>query len=663
MKQAAEKQFKCTICDRWFTRIDHLKRHQLRRLIPVSFAVRPSLVATTCGTIIKIAPNVEIDLSQKPANEVEGGMPCTSMKLRCDGGSPCSSCQKRNLPCTRQAAKPSDDSETRTESTKSDDYDQTSERGSVKFLLNGGADSFTKDFRLPSRHDRAPVLAWPNHDNVEPLHESLSTPTPIAAQNGGHTDSVSGIESQPVDVAFYNDGFLQFFNGGYNSGPRFQPHPSTTAFVHPSGHPIQGIPLAPSADQYFEPESPYLANLIQSILSKSWILGIDEITSMELMQELRFLLTTQRVQKFISLYFQNWHMNCPMLHRPSFNPETVTSTLLAAVALMGSMYSENANERLITNKMLDLVEMFIFSADVFSSEFEIAQSYKPSHAQVDLKTDWTSFQHLQAGYLMFLIQYWGGNRAARNRVVEVRLAEVIKVARQMQLTKCQHSLEDQISEYLWLQKECRIRTMILISMIDSAMPFYHHYPSRLPNIEVQCDMPCEESLFSSRRPFLEPNFRYSREMTVYQAFHNLFTEQGPVRQLFVYHGTNKLHLQIMDMFLLIHHIYSYIHMHMNISMPLSASRGPNQTENETVTRIKLALEHWRSLWISLRTELPSHEWETVGFFKGAYNFWLVSQLLISKQTGVDILMKMDVNCDDKLSQLKVLLPDDNDCSI
>lgn len=41
MKPASDKHFRCTICQRGFTRIDHLKRHHLRRAypdyVPVSF--------------------------------------------------------------------------------------------------------------------------------------------------------------------------------------------------------------------------------------------------------------------------------------------------------------------------------------------------------------------------------------------------------------------------------------------------------------------------------------------------------------------------------------------------------------------------------------------------------------------------------------------------
>ncbi|QSS50895.1 C2H2 finger domain-containing protein [Histoplasma capsulatum var. duboisii H88] len=670
MRQAPEKQFKCAVCDRLFTRVDHLKRHQLRHT-----GIRP-YSCIFCGTAFARCDNLRDhynDCPQRgdrliPETSQRGRRrhaceSCTSMKLRCDGACPCSSCLKRNIPCTRQMSKPCDDSETRTDSTKSDDFDQTYERGSVKFLLNGGTDSFIKGFHLPSRHDKAQPLSWAgsgHSHNVGNVNQAMSTQNAANLPNSDHTSHPeSGIESQPVDVAFYNDGFLQFFNQCNNS-TRFHPGETSTSFTQPPATSIQDFTLTSSTDPYFEPESHYSTNLIQSILSKSWELGFDDMTSMGIAQELRSLLMTQRIQKFIALYFDHWQCNCPMIHQPTFNPETTASPLLAAMVLMGATYSENATEKLTAKKMFDLIEAYVFSTDVYSQDFDIAQSYKTTQCQVDMKTDWRSFENFQAGYLMFLVQYWGGTRTAMNRMVEVRLGEIVKVARQMRLTKCRHGLEEQMDECLWLQKECRIRTMALLSMIDCAMPFYQNFPSRLTNCELQCDLPCQKSLFVARHPFLEPNFRLSREMTVYQAFQNLFVESGPVRPLFVDHCTNKLHLGIMDMFQLIHLIFAHIHLVINLSMPRFGNGIANQQELTTVSGIKVALEHWRSLWISLRTELHGDEWEGVGFFRGAYNFWLVSQLLISKSASVDILMKMDINCEDKLSQLKALIADDFD---
>lgn len=76
--------------------------------------------------------------------------------------------------------------------------------------------------------------------------------------------------------------------------------------------------------------------------------------------------------------------------------------------------------------------------------------------------------------------------------------------------------------------------------------------------------------------------------------------------------------------------------------------------------IRGALSRWRTLWVSLRTRIPADEWAAMGFMKTAYNFWQVANLLIAKKHTVDVIMQMEVKCEDKLERLKVLLQDDND---
>jgi hypothetical protein len=50
----------------------------------------------------------------------------------------------------------------------------------------------------------------------------------------------------------------------------------------------------------------------------------------------------------------------------------------------------------------------------------------------------------------------------------------------------------------------------------------------------------------------------------------------------------------------------------------------------------------------------------MGFYKNGYNFWLVSQLLITNKDAVDVILQMEVHCEDKLEKLKVLLKDEQD---
>jgi hypothetical protein len=53
--------------------------------------------------------------------------------------------------------------------------------------------------------------------------------------------------------------------------------------------------------------------------------------------------------------------------------------------------------------------------------------------------------------------------------------------------------------------------------------------------------------------------------------------------------------------------------------------------------------------------MPSHAWASLGFFRNGYNYWLVTQLLINNKGSVDLMMGMEVGCEDTLKQLKGLL--------
>lgn len=83
-------------------------------------------------------------------------------------------------------------------------------------------------------------------------------------------------------------------------------------------------------------------------------------------------------------------------------------------------------------------------------------------------------------------------------------------------------------------------------------------------------------------------------------------------------------------------------------------------EDSLLGSISSALTCWRDHWVALRNQISHDEWASMGFYKNGYNFWLVSQLLITKKDAVDVIMQMEVHCEDKLEKLKVLLQDEQD---
>jgi len=201
---------------------------------------------------------------------------------------------------------------------------------------------------------------------------------------------------------------------------------------------------------------------------------------------------------------------------------------------------------------------------------------------------------------------------------------------------------------------------------------------------MECDLPSDESVFFSEHPFAEPNFRLSRELTMKAAFANLLEEPE----------CKAMDLTILDMFILIHRmpkpnvpfglfrrlthplvLYSFINTHMATLGPFirvgktakttqSTSDGPQAAgsipEDGILAAVKTALSRWRDYWFALRSRVSNEEWDSMGFYKNGYNFWLVSQLLITKNDAVDVVMQMEVHCEDKLEKLKVLLDDQED---
>lgn len=235
------------------------------------------------------------------------------------------------------------------------------------------------------------------------------------------------VESGPAAMSFFQDTFVSFFNGPFGD-----PH-KPLEDPYSGGIPYEAI-LPPGQDpnltlpgDQIPYEQPFANALIQSILSRALALPLDPKSQQEVSTNLNFLLTTARIRKFLSLYFRYWHTSCPMIYTPSFDPETATLPLLASLVFMGAMYSTDEMEVHFAKRVLDFVELFVFSSDMFACESEICSNFCGDKGPVNPSADWIQFQNFQAGFLAVLVQYWAGRRASKNRAMETRFSEVIKV--------------------------------------------------------------------------------------------------------------------------------------------------------------------------------------------------------------------------------------------
>ncbi|PYI25800.1 C2H2 finger domain protein [Aspergillus indologenus CBS 114.80] len=697
MKSASSKHFCCTICQRGFTRIDHLKRHHLRHsgVKPYSCIFCNESFAR-CDNLRDHYTDCDKRGDQKIPETGQRGrrrhacQSCTSMKLRCDGQSPCGSCQKRNLPCNNERKKQTTGLEldTGAKSTNRDDYVGTSDRGSISFLLNGGSDSFTEEFRLPPCSDRSRGMKY--HTQMG-LKEARSTMIDYQMELDQLDIAPAFIEADPAARSFFHDNFLDFFNGPFEGPPKFMGTSPYSAGSEFSASLPQGqFSVTHPSEQPYGPEQPYAAALSQAILSRAWAVPLDANAKQRLAANASFLLTTARIQKFVWMYARYWHPSCAMVHLASLQLNTVPLPLLAGLVFMGAMYSNDEQETYAAKQLLDFVELYIFSTEVFSPESDIASMFCKGRTNLPPEgDDWVQFLNFQAGFIICIVQYWSGSRMSHNRAMENRFSEITKVARRMNLTKCRHQRPDVTSEQQWIQTECRIRTICIISLLDCAFCFFQNYPCRLSHVEMDCDFPCPEALFNLEHPYTDIGFHYSRGFTIKEAFQSLFDGSNAPNMSFPLSPDSSTNpsgilpnMNILDMFILIHLLYAFINTYMTLASvtrsnqpPIQSPPQPNQLsdptspdkprpqnapEDSVLGSIRLALARWREHWLTLQSAVSNHEWASMGFYKNGFNFWLVCHLLITRKESMDVVMRLEVKCEDKLEKLKVLLNDDKD---
>ncbi|KIW71771.1 hypothetical protein PV04_00008 [Phialophora macrospora] len=681
---APEKRYRCTTCGQGFSRAEHLKRHQTRHTGAKPFSCvfcardfsRKDRLQTHYGHCQRRGDR-DVPNSIPKGRRPHACVTCISSKIRCDGGNPCAPCKKKQVQCRPKRGSTGKES-------IADKFGPVGDRVSIQALLNGGTDTFTETFNLPPSDDRQAGFQF-HQQNEEP--EDEIDPTHLKSEyEGALTLDYSAMFEIPVGV---DDQYLDFWTGPFGLIPSPSYSDLQLDLYDPSmvSPEVQvGSTPSTSTQQPGSDQAHYVSALNMAIYNKLWCLALDEKARQELTACLNFLLTGEKIRKFMSLYFRNWHLNCPIIHKPSFDPASVPVSLVISVVFIGAMYSKDQTERLAAKKLVDVAELVVFDSEIFSFEIEVTRSIQGESLATNADSDheWDIFQELQAGYLMVIAQYWGGSRGSKRRAMQSRLGDVINVARSMQLHHARHLPTDRISEIIWLQKETKIRTISAIALLDCAMRIYSNYPCRITLAELDNDLPCKEAIFSSRHPFMQDESIFAPRLTMSQSFALLFdgkaklpksiapsvlSSQADASEVEAPLEEPDLNcdLTIFDLFILIHFLYTYVHsciMTMSLNLPTTnfgpGSKSSSLAMGQITQQVKGALEKWRQLWEAFRSQTQDKSLKAEGMYRNAFKFWILLQFILAKEEAIDVITSMEVNCDDALTKLKVLFQGDNE---
>lgn len=109
--------------------------------------------------------------------------------------------------------------------------------------------------------------------------------------------------------------------------------------------------------------------------------------------------------RFTDSFFDDWYPHGPIIHRPTFDPQTAPATLLMAITLMGAAMSPSPDDLEQAREWLDYAEDIAF--------------YHENGLQRNvelLKVSVGKPSILQSAFLMCCIQNWEGTPEARARI-------------------------------------------------------------------------------------------------------------------------------------------------------------------------------------------------------------------------------------------------------
>lgn len=130
------------------------------------------------------------------------------------------------------------------------------------------------------------------------------------------------------------------------------------------------------------------------------------------------------IRRFLTFFWALWYPNCPIVHRPFFNPTNASPVLLAVMVIVGACMSPDEEDRKRARKWMDPVEVL-----TFRQQWLTEAEYSPKLGDGEWKE---RLQCIQTAYLVCSLQKREGSIEAQSRVRRYRHAMMVSV--------CQHQL-------------------------------------------------------------------------------------------------------------------------------------------------------------------------------------------------------------------------------
>ncbi|KAJ8065859.1 hypothetical protein OCU04_004963 [Sclerotinia nivalis] len=576
---AGQRLYGCHFCDQHFFRSDAARRHS--RSCP-SRGHRPM-------------PPLRPRGKQKQSCDS-----CAKSKRACNRGHPCEGCQLSKVPCTYYRSTGNHEGPQLLQTTQETGASVQQLHGSVPAQFNQAGNKAAAS-GIPPQDPRMQFnfllhYTTPGKDSLLDFFGSSTTtiiPTPTISMFSAPSSSSLMPSSSLLDFPDELEDLMQ--------GNTF---PVSDDFIWNSE--ISTPSIYPSLAYSSQLESRLQELISQLVTAQDKLSKRCDGDAPPFSEEVKnVLLTVPNLVDFTRLYFDHWHPNCPIIHLPTYNLETVSLPLLFAVFLIGAAYSSPRDTASLAVECGTLCEEFVFENYEVKSILRTEQGFERP----------TSLQTVQAAFLVAVLQTWQNGPEARKRMRKKRYSDIVTMARTLGYTSSKNMYATGIYPFNWLgyvEAEARTRAMAMIYLIDCHYTMFHGYPPRLMVSEMVGDIPSSDEAYAATDALVcEGYLLGTNEKPRASLVTSMAWLMGDEWDAVHHHGLTT------------HNLFMFL-CALNNTIFLLKSTGMGMHNSGRVVQ---ALDRWKILWDNHLGHVGP-EFSKIGFYKNSLEFWQLAKLIL-----------------------------------
>ncbi|KAL2195411.1 hypothetical protein P885DRAFT_70512 [Corynascus similis CBS 632.67] len=344
----------------------------------------------------------------------------------------------------------------------------------------------------------------------------------------------------------------------------------------------------------------------------------------------------------VATYFRFTHHHLPLLHRPSFNPQTSTPAVVLAVFLCGALYAPPRDSILAVRRrgssLFPLAEEYVFrqlEACIASHERRTTKRRNEAVGGIleggEPEEEKEMYETFQAALLVHGAQFLMNDPAARSAAWMARRPALVDAARRLGLTSARHTqhvvVGDRVDWERWVRDETRIRIANWTFLADWQQGGVLHTPGLATIHEMTADLPSLSDLW-------EANNAAEFEFAVRANGDGCWRRSASLRDCTdalvadAWSGVEGFPLKnisCLDHLLLV----SAIHVMIGYSRLISLLPP-------CIPVLHRAIDRWEELWHATTSRIDDEQLRTSGFFRHCGEYaWLARALLKHSAEGKD----------------------------